>query len=965
MFSKTITSFIVLAFALGAFALPAKPQPDIDYVYIYDSSANPIAAPTLKPAPTIAPIKSIAPANMQHPMLGRALNDLSAAILPRHPLTEITAEDCTKAGDAISIWEKSEEISSRWLTYGTEKPLVDEMISILDCLAAHPDIPGVDISELRDRATALKTKIYGVLLEETRTSKGLECTNEDLSSEWASSLHNHVASLGSHSHDVGLMLRTYHSFGFYLLATRQWYGKNVEKILQYLARLPAPTASSPIWATLEELSHATYIPQSSHRILSQNVLKRWRTGEEIDIASIQPEGRPLEYKRAEVAEKLETIKASTKIGDFKAAEECLGIFETGKGSHRNLIGAIQTSLFEAANNLANFCSEHDLPEPALFARRLRFQFERWSALARAETVDTFTPSISHPHTNSTASINITMRDSTFHEQSWSNFKYAAHVDERTWEDIHFPEVRRDQPMHEFIADFVAAANHRNRHPFSPIHSIDFTFNGTLETGTLHSGRDWYTQGTVADYFAPGSTVTITYTRHDGWPEVLRDRSPEMRMPMFQRMYPPSEPSAPSSWYSLPTPDGPWRKIPSLLFVGDGSELTARTTGPSLTIAKDIFVPGDFMSLGFGWKSLYTATHQRGRVPEALVPTSERITIPMSEEQAKTLLGRTVIYRLEDPEPPAPVLSEREIARAAKKRKREPKKIAERPPPLYCAFVWGLAVQADGKRILLKTFEFSEDSEIGRTFDVGSMASLPASLPSGYPELKKTAVPEWIGLLQPILGAKEEEKRRKKAAAETQARKERLRAILASAPASFEVGIGGDNSMVIGELTLHPPGSWGCITVDGCKAGIWESGVRHHDQPGGFSIWVQWVRDGTIDLYQAVSAFKTQAQDASQASLSVATWESVGSVPVDGGSVSILAKGILSAYPKQAIYGDPNLEQASWIEILTLSGWESGRYHIPGGISSGTGGDGSFDVQCTKDGNNAVIGLRVCEANTED
>ncbi|KZT34999.1 hypothetical protein SISSUDRAFT_219864 [Sistotremastrum suecicum HHB10207 ss-3] len=165
------------------------------------------------------------------------------------------------------------------------------MISVLDFLAAYPDVPGIDILNLRDRATALKTKIYGILLEETRTFKGPDSSNEELLSEWSWSLHNHVTSLGSHSLD--------------------WYRKNVEKILQYLAQLPAPAASSPIWATLAELSRATYIPQSSHRFLSESVLKRWRTGEEFNIASIQPEGRRLEYERSEVAEKLE---ASSKLG---------------------------------------------------------------------------------------------------------------------------------------------------------------------------------------------------------------------------------------------------------------------------------------------------------------------------------------------------------------------------------------------------------------------------------------------------------------------------------------------------------------------------------------------------------------------------------------------------------------------------------------------------------------------------
>lgn len=515
-------------------------------------------------------------------------------------------------------------------------------------------------------------------------------------------------------------------------------------------------------------------------------------------------------------------------------------------------------------------------------------------------------------------------------------------------------------MHEFVCNFVEEANRTNRHPFSPVKGFDLHIEGASQKHVLHSGSDWYTQGTVADYLSSGSPATIYYIRRDGWPDVLRDQSVEMRMPFFQRMYPSSAPAPPSTWYEPPTPDGPWRKISTLLFAGDGSELTAQTKSPTLTIAKDVFIPDDFMSVGFGWTSLYTETHRRSRVPKALAPIEERLTIPMNEAQAKTLLGRTVLYRLEDPAAPEPVLSEREIARAAKRRKREPKKVVEKPPPVYCAFVWGLDVQDDGKRILLKTFEFSEEGELGRTLDVGTISTPNEDVPSDYPELKKPGVPGWIGWLQPALDAKEQERRRKKAAAEAEARKQRLRAILASAPSRFEVGIEGDHSIAVGELTLHPPGSNGSIIIYGCKAGIWESGVRQHDQPGGFCIWVQWVRDGAIDLRQDLSAFTSQSEPGSRAAspTSDGPWESVGSVPVDGGSVGILARGILGQYPKEAIYGDANLDQQSWIEILMLSGWEDGWYHIPGGISSGTGGDGTFDVQCLKDTSSAVVGVRV-------
>ncbi|KAF8956728.1 hypothetical protein BDZ97DRAFT_1925270 [Flammula alnicola] len=143
-------------------------------------------------------------------------------------------------------------------------------------------------------------------------------------------------------------------------------------------------------------------------------------------------------------------------------------------------------------------------------------------------------------------------------------------------------------------------------------------------------------------------------------------------------------------------------------------------------------------------------------------------------------------------------------------------------PVYLAFVWGLDLEAK----IIKTFEFSDQGigELCRTFQFDdsqtSVALSPQNLPNDYPALRKVAKFDWMGLVElPVasppsedaVAAKEELLRKRK----------RFSNILAAAPSLFEIGIGGDCAIVVGELTLHPPGSPGSVTIENCKRGIWE------------------------------------------------------------------------------------------------------------------------------------------------
>ncbi|KJA29720.1 hypothetical protein HYPSUDRAFT_60581 [Hypholoma sublateritium FD-334 SS-4] len=402
--------------------------------------------------------------------------------------------------------------------------------------------------------------------------------------------------------------------------------------------------------------------------------------------------------------------------------------------------------------------------------------------------------------------------------------YTKHADFRTWKTFSL-EANPDEPMHSLLLRFAVQANIEHKHPYFPILEFDFQIVRSSSTNghtkTLHSGRRWFTQGSVRDVLL-GSELLL-YNRHDA-PDDFKETKPPLRMPFpYQRQYPASNPQPPAHWIATPKVEGPWKEIMSLQLIGDGAELTAHSTYHPL-IAKTMFIPADFSVITTKGLML-----KRLRVPPEHLGT--KFTFPLTLDQARSLLGRTVYYQCVDDEN-QPVRRSKAAAKLAKVKAED---------PIYIAYVWGL----DPDARLLKTMEHAnEDSgELCRTFQFdASGAPLPvefesASLSNGYPPLRKVAQFDWIGLVElplPTGPSKEQI-----AAEEALNRKrKRFASILAAAPRLFEVGIDGDCSFVVGELNLRPPGAAGTVTVENCKAGIWESGYAERDDgdDGEFLIW---------------------------------------------------------------------------------------------------------------------------------
>jgi hypothetical protein len=192
--------------------------------------------------------------------------------------------------------------------------------------------------------------------------------------------------------------------------------------------------------------------------------------------------------------------------------------------------------------------------------------------------------------------------------------------------------------------------------------------------------------------------------------------------------------------------------------------------------------------------------------------------------------------------------------------------------------------------------------------------------------------------------------------------DRLASILKIAAKSprFEVGIGGDCTILAGEIALHgvQESDNSVFTliqeIENCKPGIWQGG---RDTDGDeFVIWVCWVREGSIDLTQPVENFVVEPQGG--VDVKALAWTEVSTVSVDGGTMSVLARGVTSPEAIQALTGNDDGDVEGFVECIVLHGAEEDSFHIPGGVSSYTGGDGGFRVFSAPDSDGKVVGVKV-------
>ncbi|KAF7338116.1 hypothetical protein MVEN_02036300 [Mycena venus] len=869
--------------------------------------------------------------------LHKAHTQLWEALLPLSPFRALTPDDIVNADPALTVWETASD-SITILVYdsaegtrpNTNLLLVEAMLRFCEYGAGIPDISGTDQTEnLRLRFVRLKCHIEEALLAEARSDERLERQERsdaqcdlDLVRDWAIEIREELLNSGQR--------------------TEHWTEDALPWILGYLTTWDNIEFSilrdSGITLVMRDIIYAPMIPVVSYmqpiRNWAASLLKRWKSRPEaeslpqsertrlgLDItlpfdtpspSTNTPFPPHILYRVGEIASDLQELKdaltdkaaadhsrifrALDKVEAWKAEADPL----SAKGIHDavsqfQITPGLRHPAKEVGDRMYSVVAEFN-PCP---------QFQR-----RVMSISYYTPP------DPTPAFRLTFRDKNALPEAIQNSRLGAFgrdvPDNRTWADVTIETTATEQ-INVLFDRFISTANLQHRHPLAPL--TNFAFASTPEPFYSYAGKTneeiqelgkrlWevspfrFVQGQVKDLPITESHLVYynrSHFRRVGVPE-LTSKQPR------ERTLPPSC-VAPAHWIRASVPPGGesvWECLPSLAFVGNGHDLYPRATSPP-AIASHVYVPRSFERLG-----IYGLTAYREEVTKDCTPV--KLEPPLAAVQARALLGRAIQYEV--PVVPLPPLPEG--ARPKKKTTRSP--------------------AAD----LLGGGQYQEASA---TLMVGE----PCAVPSNRIDTAHPFTPKWVGALALVEEPETPEQVFIPPPAPKAEGPDRLASILEVAAKSpqFEVGISDDYVILVGEITLHgiQETSDSVFTsierIENCKPGIWQGG-RDTDQDN-FRIWVHWP-EGDVDI-------------------EILSWREVTTVSVDGGKISILARGITSPEAILALTGnDEDVE--GFVECIGLHGAEEDSFHIPGGVSSYTGGDGGFGVYAASDADGKVIGIKV-------
>ncbi|KAF8204629.1 hypothetical protein BJ912DRAFT_3127 [Pholiota molesta] len=495
--------------------------------------------------------------------LDDAYTAFKTAILPRFPVQELNEQDISNASEALAIWEKSDEISGKYVTEPS-KNLVDEMLLATEYLLAHPGGLDLDISLLQERCKALQKKIYLILLNEDLSTNG----NLDLlvkASEWTADIESHVLSPGSHA--------------------LSWYIEKFRKILGFFDASSQIQKNSQIIPALRRLLEVPYIPHFDHlKIVHEILIQSDSLDDDGKIIyatrlsdAVDPRAIP-EFSRANIQQKIEAMELACQTGDFSAVRTLADYFEALPKTADDIVFAgIKLALEQSASNIekSNNSDQQDLV-CRLYSIAKRMQHPSSNLLLRPSLYSL----------DSKERLQVIFRDTSSVEDA----SFSKHADRRKYDDL-ILDASPLEPIQALLVRFVEEINGRHRHPFFPVSNFDLFITNKSTTDSsataLHIGPQWFTQGTVADVLL--ESTSISYTRRDGAQDLQHQQPPFRLLWPFQRQYSVSAPQPPPHWIQTPNVPGPWQEISSVQFIGDGVELTARSTYPPL-IARTLLLP---------------------------------------------------------------------------------------------------------------------------------------------------------------------------------------------------------------------------------------------------------------------------------------------------------------------------------------------------------------------------------------
>ncbi|KAJ6525666.1 hypothetical protein B0H19DRAFT_1276023 [Mycena capillaripes] len=913
---------------------------------------------SLRKADSFAPFLHFSPLHEAHTQLWTAL-------LPLKPFRRcLTPADIANAHPALTVWETASD-SITILAYdnaGANRPstnllLVDAMLRFCEYGAGIPDISGTDETELlRQRFVRLKRHIEKALLAEARSDERLNRQGRsdtqcdlDLVRDWAVEIRAELLNPGQR--------------------TEHWTHDALPWILGYLTTWDDIEFSilneSGITLVMRDIIHAPTIPVVSClqpiRNWAASLLNHWKSRPEAEALHPSEKTRlgldinlPSDTA-APSTDTHSTPKILYRVGeiavDFQELHDALA--EKTSTNHSRIFRALdKLEAWKAeADPLSAQCIRDSLSRlqitPGLRHPAKQVDDRVYSVMAKfsihghlERRVTSF--SYYYPPDRDPA-FQLTFRDKNVLPGAISSmigFGREA-PDHRTWEDV-VVVTKKTDPINVLFVKFISVANHQHRHPLAPL--ANFSIASSPEPFYSYAGKTpqeiqeiskrlWevspgrFVQGQVKDL--PLSEENLAYYNRSYFSRTyISDLT--LKQPQ-DRTLPPSC-VAPEHWIHPSMPPGGeavWRCLPSLAFVGNGHDLYPGATSPPF-IASHVYVPRSFERLGVYPHAAYRQEVTKDCTPVKLEP-------PLTAKQARALLGKAIQYEVPVvPLPPLPL-----DARPKKKRR-------EDPPGIYWGVVWGVD-DSDPAQLALMIFTGGAHQEASAMLTVGK----PCAVPTNRIDTVLPFTPKWVGALALVDDLPQEIEEVAQSPAPEVAEHDRLASILEVAAKSpqFEVGIGGDCVILVGEIALHGIESNSIEKIEDCKPGIWQGG---REMGNRFTIWVCWVREGSIDLTQPVENFVAEPED----SVEALVWTQTTTVSVDGGSMALLARGLTSPEAMLALTGNDDGDVESFVECIVLHGAEEDSFHIPGGVSSYTGGDGGFEVYTASDSDGKVVGVKI-------
>ncbi|KAF5345310.1 hypothetical protein D9758_008512 [Tetrapyrgos nigripes] len=567
-------------------------------------------------------------------VLEEAAIDFWHAFNPR-PIRMLNHEDLHLASQALEIWEqkvqsgipKLTELRAYKLSF-----LVLDMLQVLKRVILIPKLSGDAHKSLKSRIQDLILDIYAKILQEKRSTTRAR----DLLAGLSEHIGTNLLNFGEHP-----ILWATAELPFIIELLEAWT----------LSELSPDVSETGILGSLQGIYLVPCLPIVS---VSQNLrsrafklFKEWSLVLNIPLRTKTPDPTPdnVEWRFIDVgtlAHVLQSLENAAGTGDTKNLRIALQRLQhfVNIDMDVDLVFTIRKS-FSTVYEL--FRKSRSSLRPAevkqirlqmklLTSEDLRFNIPQFYSLRPANAASQIMIGQAIPQAGSVI---------TFVKAPFEGYSYE-YVTPEPDNGMVFTCISLDIPAQVLFDLFVAKWNQYNRHPLWPLVTFELQHLCKLSPtlwcqGSLESALKSISRDSKGSY-----EICFRVIRNNSFEE--RKSQQISTLMAWERIV---ACATPSTWISPSLPRHPtsWMQVPTLSFVGSGSEIHPHMSYPPI-LASHIWVPKQWEELGLNPRYLTQ------RIPCAKISVSTKKSLLnggyLSREEAQSLVGRTVQFAIEVP-----------------------------------------------------------------------------------------------------------------------------------------------------------------------------------------------------------------------------------------------------------------------------------------------------------------------------